>query len=289
MVKTTGWIYYNHAFLPDVQPHETADASEVTSGEIWNGAPKGAILARWTSDFDCGYPTEWWYIIKDTPFDINSLKSKRRYRINHGLRNFRVTPMDPRQYTEELFRVQSAAYGSYPKKYRPHHTLDEMAASVAAWAEETDCTVFGAFSTETDALCGYAVVTKRGACLDFSVLKVDPAAEKLSVNQAVLASVLEYYGELLENGHYICNGARNVSHETNFQAFVEETFGYRKAYCRLHVAYNPKYRRLIKFLYVLRKPLAALDGIRAVHKINGVLKMERIVRMQNEEKDGDKK
>ncbi len=283
MSKTAGWIYYNHAFLPDVQPHETADLAKITSGDLWKDAPKGAVLARWTSDFDCGYPTEWWYIIKDTPFDINSLKSKKRYRINHGLRNFTVKPIDPRTCTEELFRVQTAAYASYPKKYRPHHTLSEMETAADAWAKEADCTVFGAFSAETETLCGYAIVTKRGKCLDFSVLKVDPAAEKLSVNQAILASVLTHCGELLADGHYICNGARNVSHETNFQSFVEDIFGYRKAYCKLNTAYNPRYKTIIGILFSVRKLLGALDGIRAVHKINGVLKMEEIVRSQRKE------
>lgn len=41
-------------------------------------------LARWTSSFDCGHETNWWYVIKDTPFDINELKKKRRYEIRKG-------------------------------------------------------------------------------------------------------------------------------------------------------------------------------------------------------------
>ena len=39
------------------------------------------LLARWTEDFDCGYETEWWYVIKDTPLDLSKLKKKRRYDI----------------------------------------------------------------------------------------------------------------------------------------------------------------------------------------------------------------
>jgi hypothetical protein len=27
-------------------------------------------FARWTSDFDCRYKTEWWYCVKDSPIDL---------------------------------------------------------------------------------------------------------------------------------------------------------------------------------------------------------------------------
>lgn len=45
-------------------------------------------FARWTDNFDCGYETEWWYCIKDEPFDISKINSKKRYEINKGKKNF---------------------------------------------------------------------------------------------------------------------------------------------------------------------------------------------------------
>ena len=35
------------------------------------------LLIRWTTNFDCEEKTEWWYCIKDTPFDINSKNLKK--------------------------------------------------------------------------------------------------------------------------------------------------------------------------------------------------------------------
>ena len=80
-MKADGWIYYNRAALPTVSPKDEPDTAPVRSGEIWktDGHP---LLARWTTEFDCGCETEWWYVVKDTPFDIGSLKAKRRYEIN---------------------------------------------------------------------------------------------------------------------------------------------------------------------------------------------------------------
>ncbi len=45
-------------------------------------------------------------LIKDTPFDISTLKSKRRYEINKGNRNFKVRRIDPLKYVNQLFNVQ---------------------------------------------------------------------------------------------------------------------------------------------------------------------------------------
>jgi len=280
MTEKTTWFYYNHAYLPEVQPDEIVNPTEVNSGEIWKKGHKGAVFARWTSDFDCGVETGWWYIIKDTPFDINSLKSRKRYRINQGLRTFTVRVIDPEESADELYRVQTAAYSTYPKKYRPSHPLSEMMENAKKWKDNPNVSVFGAFFNETEQLCGYAIVEKKEKCLDFNVLKADPEYEKQSLNHALIASVLNHYSDLLSEDYYICNGERNVQHETNFQKFVEENFGYRRAFCKLNIAYNPKYKPMINVLYALRGILRKIDGIRIIHKINGILKMEEIVREQ---------
>lgn len=73
------------------------------------------LLARWTEDYDCQQKTEWWYVIKDTMFDINELKAKRRYEINKGKKNFEVRRIDHSIYVDDLFKVQIAAYQSWQK------------------------------------------------------------------------------------------------------------------------------------------------------------------------------
>ena len=56
---------------------------------------KKALFARWTSEFDCGYETNWWYVIKDKEFDLSALKSNYRYKINKGNKNFDVRVINP--------------------------------------------------------------------------------------------------------------------------------------------------------------------------------------------------
>lgn len=277
-MKINGWRYYNHAAIPTTLPHEHPDISPIEDGSIWklDGSP---LLARWTTDFDCGYETNWWYIIKDTPFDISALKAKRRYEINKGVKNFEAIVIDPTNYGEELYSVQIAAFSAYPPKYRP--TVDKKAFmdNVQNWKQYI---VIGAFCRESDELCGYALLRKESDnYIGFSVLKTNPRHEKNGVNAALVEAIMREFDPLLSSGGYICDGARSINHETAFQDYLEKYFGFRKAYCRLHVEYNPKLKWLMKLLFCARKLLSKLDGIGIVHSLNSILRMEEICRNED--------
>lgn len=91
---------------------------------------------------------------------------------------------------------------------------------------------------------------------------------------------MQYFSEDLKNGKYICDGTRNISHETKFQDYLEKYFNFRKAYCKLNIKYRPVIKPIVKLLFVFRKTLKKLDNNSLVHNINGVLKMEEIIREQ---------
>lgn len=276
-MKIKGWEYYNHAMFPTTIPKETPDLHPIESGEIWKAGGRGTpLLARWTTDWDCGVETNWWYVIKDEPFDIEALKSKRRDEVNKGNKNFEVRIINPCQYKEELYRVQTAAFSAYPEKYRPSVEKDKFISGIGD-LEKYD--VFGAFYKKTNDLAGYAFLKmqKDNFC-DFTVLKTKPELEKYAINAALVYGIVSYYKAFLQNGGIICDGARSINHETHFQDYLEKYFGFRKAYCHLHVQYNPRVKWMIKLLFPLRKVLASLDGIGIFHSINSVLKMEEICR-----------
>lgn len=275
-----GWKYYNHAMIPECPPNRNVDISAVKSGKIWSdvcgrGTP---LLAQWTSDWDCGYGTNWWYIIKDTPLDISQLKAKRRYEINKGMKFFEVKQIHPQEYAEKLYLVQVAAFSAYPEKYRPHVEKDSFVQEVEHW---DDTAVFGAFYRNNNELAGYARVNKTDEFwLEFNVLKTKPEFEKNAVNAAIVAEILTFFEPFLKKGGSICDGSRSINHETHFQDYLEKYFGFRKVFCRLHIAYNPKIVWAIPILYRMRNLFAKLDSVGVVHQINVVLKMEEIVRSQ---------
>ena len=272
-MEINGWQYYNHAAIPTCAPHETPDLTPVKSGAIWklSGRP---LLARWTTDFDCGTETSWWYVIKDTPFDISQLKAKRRYEINKGIKNFRVSRLrTPQDYASEIADVQAEAFSAYPAKYRPVVDKESFAQGISAWQRD-DIYVYGAFSREDGRLCGYAYLREEAEAVHFYVLKTRPDSEKSGVNAALVCGILEDFREKLMHGSYISDGARSIYHETAFQDYLEKYFGFRKAYCYLRVKYNPMVAGLVVLLHPFKHLLKKLDSVGIVHKINSLLRMQ---------------
>ena len=279
-MQIDGWKYYNHAVIPSIAPYEVVDLSPIENGSIWKIGGHTPLLARWTTDFDCGYETNWWYVIKDTPFDILSLKSNYRYKINKGIKYFDVHIIDPCDYKEELYHVQVAAYSAYPSKYRPIVNKESFIRAIDHWKEYV---VFGAFHRETNTLVGYSLLTKQQSdFMDLTVLKSNPEYERLQVNAAIVAGILRHLENFLEGGGILCDGARSINHETAFQDYLEKYFGFRKAYCKLHITYNPRLKWAIRLMYPIRGFLLRMNGIGVCHSINAVLKMEEICR--NEER-----
>lgn len=150
------WQYYNSALVPSCAPHEEADESVVYNKDIWKHNWHGyPFFARWTTCFDCGYKTEWWYCIKDTPYTIDTLTAKRRYIINKGRKNFDVRIIEPSEYAAELAKVQIAAFSAYLKAYKSQIDYNRQ---VYSFKQSTNNIFFAAFKKNTDILCGYSVL-----------------------------------------------------------------------------------------------------------------------------------
>lgn len=267
------WRYYNYAMMPSTAPHKSADIEPVNNGTIWRMGEGKALLARWTSDFDCGYETEWWYVIKDMPFDISSLKSKRRYEINKGKKNFEVKRIVAAEYPEELFEVQVAAFSGWPEKYRPTVNKENFCMGLRTWDKYI---VYGGFERETGKLVAYAQLSEHAEYLDFSVLRANPNYERNGINAAMVAAIVENYNGRLSDGFYICDGERSIRHETAFQDYLEKYFGFRKAYCRLNIKYRCPFGLVVKVMYPMRHRIKSDSRIGSMSC--AILRMEEIRR-----------
>lgn len=268
-----GWRYYNHAAVPACAPHEMPDLTPIKKGTVWRIRGGIPLLARWTVDWDCGYETGWWYVIKDTPFDINAMKSKRRYEVNKGNKFFEIIKINPVQYADDLLRLTIAAYSGWPEKYRPRVDREQFLKGVGGWGAKD---VFVAMNKETRRADGYALLSDQGPYIEFSVLRTDPSVERLAVNAAIISGILNYYQNRFDGIFYISDGSRSIRHETAFQDYLEKYFGFRKAYCRLRVVYRPGFRLPVICLRHLKDILKKWDGIGAIHQINAVLRMDEL-------------
>lgn len=279
MSSLNDWRYYNHAMIPTTAPHEMPDMTSIEDGSIWRIDKNShePLLARWTSDFDCGFETQWWYCIKDTPFDISSLKAKRRYEISKGNKYFDIRLIDPKEHKEELLEIQVEAFSDYPKLYRPVVDKDLFAKSIDNW----NCITYGAFHKDEGKMCGYAMCIEHNSYVSLSVCKTIPSYERFAVNAAIINKIISDYSSKIESGYYIVDGERNVSHNTAFQDYLEKYFGFRKAYCKLHIRYKWWVKQAVRILYPFRKILLRIAVVNIIHQINAVLKMEEITRNNN--------
>lgn len=281
-MKTSEWLYYNHAAIPTTAPHETPDLTPISDGSIWSIEGKRPFMARYTTDWDCGYNTEWWYVIKDSPFDISTLKTKRRYEITKALRFFDVKEINPIEYADDLAHVQEQALSAYPAKYRPVFKRNLFIKSVQEWSRQIETgslKAFGAFYKENNKLAGYSLVNVNSSFLAFSVQKTIPNFEKYNINAALVNGILESFKDELSKGRYICDGTRAINHETHFQDYLEKYFGFRKSYCKLKIVYSHPFKFLVAFLFPFRRLFAFIDRrIGTCHQVYALLRMEEIAR-----------
>lgn len=262
-----GWKYYNHALIPECAPHEKVDIESLNNGAIWEKMGC-ALFARWISDFDCGYETQWWYTILDHPFDIDKIKAKHRYYIKQGLKNFKVVPIDFKKYTERILKILNTV-----------RTEEYRLPTVNGISEPKGNELYlGAFESDTEELVGYAILTEHPEYVEFTSLKVLPEYEKHSINAAIIYSIIERYNDRLGE-MYISNGSRTINHSTAFNDYLIRMFEFRKAYCKLHIRYRWWVRPAVKILYPARGWIESKkDKNHVLQLISGVLKMEEIVR-----------
>ena len=269
------WRYYNHAMVPNGYPGNEPDLTPLQNGKIWE-KPGYPLLARWVTDYDCGEPTEWWYCIKDSEYRIDTLNSKKRYRITKGRKNFDVQIIDEDDYIKDLVIVQQSAYQNYPEKYRPSYSLDTIIKQIEGWKNQRH-KVFAAFSRDGSNLSGYALINEYDQYYYFAQLKALPEREKEEVNAALIDAVLLYYNESISKGKPIVDGQRNILHETSFQDYLCRYFQFRKAFCTLQIQYRPWVGVAVNILYPFRRIILKKNG-KLWHSVSSVLLMEEIKR-----------
>ena len=271
------WKYYNNALIPITPPHVNPSVPEKnfwkTLKSIGGGRSKKALFARWTTDFDCGYETDWWYVIKDDVFDISKLKAKRRYEINKGKKNFEVREIKAEEYADEIYEITSIVYQQYPDSYRPVIHEAEFKKSLCGW---NSFRVYGAFHKESGKLCGYSWLKVYDSYVDFCVLKALPNYERLGINAAIVEKIVMDFNFKLGKDFYICDGARSTLHETAFQNYLEKYFGFRKAYCNLHMKYRLSIAIIVQLIYPFRNQIKK-EG-KLFSKIKTVLFFEKVAR-----------
>ena len=269
-----GWKYYNHAAIPATAPHENPDITPVENGDIWNIDGKTPLLARWTTEFDCGYETNWWYVVRQTPYSMEDVSSKERKSIRQAVKKCYVKKVQLKDHIQQLYDCYYSAFQNY-ENIGKYGTYEQFEAWCVAENETCDC--WAGYDAESNRLIGYMTVLVYDDYAEIVTAKFMPEFLNRQVSDALYHNVLDFYLNTCKK-NYVSSGSRSISHITNTQQYKIRRFGYKKAYCRLHIAYNPKITILIKLVFPFRKILFAFDGIHLIHQLNAVLRMEEIHR-----------
>lgn len=264
-----GWKYYNHAAIPTTAPHESVNLKPIEDGSIWK--IKGALLARWQTEWDSVKETNWWYIICDAPFDLNKLSKKSRKNIRKSLDNCDVKKIEVREFLDELWCVFQEASKRY-KNYTVSMTKDDYCQDQLS--KPDNCEFWAGFDKESGKMIGYKVVTVYDEWADFTISKYSTDYLKLRVSDALNYVTLNYY---LNEQHknYVSNGSRSIVHETNVQDYYEEHFNFRKAFCKLCIKYRFPFNIAVKILYPFRRIIMRFNKGK-LHNIASLLYMEEL-------------
>ena len=271
------WRQYQGALLWNGNP-----AKEIPTEKEAREAVKesGAMFARWTSNWDCKTPTEWWYCIKDTFTPVSEFSAKQRYRINKGLKNCSIVRLahdEVANYTQDIYRIAEWAFADYPATYKPVLCIKDYERWLSNMPQKQD--IWICIEKENRQIIGYAVCNIQGNFVNLVQVKVPTEKLRTEANSAIVFRLSEYY---LKEQHlnYICDGERNIKHRTQYQDYLVRVLNFRYAYCKLNIVYSSKMHFIVNLLY----PFIG-GGVRLLSKFNPffnnvycVLKMERIRR-----------
>ncbi len=263
------WKRYNGALISQEPPHIEPTPEDVQRGKKLGGYR----FMTYATDFDCKEELPWWYVIKDDPIDLQAVKSSVRYKINKGLRYVQIRRIDHRAYGKELYCCYCKAQERY-KAHEGHVSEEDFIGAL----QQDPSEYYGAFFRETGQMVAYVKNVVRGDCVNMSVIKYDPEYLKYQISAALTYQVIVDY---LNEGQcrYILDGQRAIRHKTNIQDYLEDYFGFRKAYSRLQMVYSPVMKLAVTFLYPFRNLFEKLAGERVLlNNIASVLKMEEIRR-----------
>jgi hypothetical protein len=135
---------------------------------------------------------------------------------------------------------------------------------------------FAVYENRGYKMIAYSSNRLQNNMVNYTTIKFHPDYLKLYPSYALFYKMNEYY--LNEKKVlYVNDGARSISHQTNIQDFLIQKFNFRKAYCKLNIAYRWDIGLIVKILYPFRQIFNSFDN-KIFNKIEVLLKQEEIRR-----------
>ena len=268
-----GFVWRSHqaTLLPGSLPHcDPSYGADVIRKLV---VQRNALLARWDQGFDQLQGGEWWHIIKDQPEDIMALSGSTRSKVRRGSKNFTCAPVARERIVAEGYAVDCAAFERY-KTFESVLSEDAFRQAVMQLPDATE--FWGVRHKPSGELVAFSEnLVKQDACFYVTIWFTPESLKQYSAYLLFHEMNKHYLNERAIK--YVSDGARSISHDTKIHDFLEEKFGFRKAYSRLSVVYHPLLGPLVNTLFPFRSLIRAVPwGI--FQKASVVLEQERIRR-----------
>lgn len=254
---------YKGAWIYAQNPHEEQKLSDK---DVELLLKKKGLMVRNVYDFDCGFETSFWYVIKDHFGGMEELSTNTRSKVRRCFKTMQVKKISPEQLISEGYTVYSKAAESYRIKLTPP-TFEEFKKRVRN-SEENE--FYGVFDIVTNKLVAFSMNFLTVYSCEYRTLKALPEYMKKYAYYGLIYEMNRYYLE--ERGlKYVSDGARSITNHSNIQPYLIDKFKFRKAYCRLQVKYKLIFGFIVKMLYPFRKIIPLL-------KVQSILRLEEYSR-----------
>lgn len=237
--------YYKGAWIYAQNPHEEQKLSDK---DVELLLKKKGLMVRNVYDFDCGFETSFWYVIKDHFGGMEELSTKMRNQVKRCSKTMRVEQISADYLIENGYEVLVQASENYRiKSVLP--SINEFKGRILNGSENE---FWGVFDIETNKLVAFSMNSVTSESCEYRTMKAIPQYQKLYA----------YYGLIYEmNRHYLSerkikyvnDGSRSITNHSNIQPFLIDKFNFRKAYCHLEIKYKWWLDFAVKCLYPFRK------------------------------------
>ena len=258
---------YRNAWRYGAAPHEEC---RLEKSEYKKLLKQGGLMVRNTYNFDQKEESHFWFIIKDKFGGFDELNTRDRNKVRHAFETFdyHIIPHDVLK--QQGYAITKETFDDYPVSDRP---MDEkIFAEFIEERSEEGFEHWGIFEKGTENLVGYGIVHCWENCCELGATGI--------LTEYKRNASYPYYGLYhFWNQHYlqerqfnyISDGARSISEHSNIQDFLEQHFGFRKAYCQLEIHYRWWVRCAVKLLYPFRKCITS-------PRVKAILNMESMQR-----------
>ncbi len=264
MSYNIGYTRYKISWKWNRGPHQEPRLSQKEGESLLK---EGGLFVRNTFDFDCGEPTAYWHVIKDSFKGIEEVPSKYRGRLRKSLESYDFQIVSKEFAVKNCYETHKAAAEHYRVK-AVVPTLEQFTNHINSLDDAYDIWVC---MHKDGRVAGFAINHVIDGMCDYESMKYHPDYLKpVSPSYGLIYTMNEYYLESLKL-KYVDDGARSITEHSDIQQFLIDKFRFRKAFCHVQMFYKWWFKLAVLLLYPFRKFIKILP-------IKAVLNMEDIAR-----------